>query len=34
MLVGKSFGVLKLRVGELEFDFSLPRVAKKDIKRS
>ena len=28
-LVGKSFGVVKLKVDNLEFDFSLPRVEKK-----
>ncbi len=28
-LVGKSFGVLKLRVKNFEFDFSIPRVEKK-----
>lgn len=28
-LVGKIFGVLKLRVGDFEFDFSLPRVEEK-----
>ena len=28
-IVGKSFGVVKLKVDNLEFDFSLPRVEKK-----
>ena len=28
-IVGKSFGVLKLKTDEYEFDFSLPRVEKK-----
>ncbi len=28
-IVGKSFGVLKLKVEDIEFDFSLPRVEKK-----
>jgi len=28
-LVGKAFGVIKLRVDNLEFDFSLPRVEQK-----
>jgi len=31
-LVGKSFGVLKLRVKEIEFDFSIPRREEKIAK--
>lgn len=28
-LVGKSFGVLKLKIADFDFDFSLPRIEKK-----
>lgn len=28
-LVGKSFGVLKLKIDDFDFDFSLPRIEKK-----
>ena len=31
-LVGKSFGVLTLRVNEYDFDFALPRTEKKNWK--